>query len=405
MNLLMINPVHPATAHISAVRAWRFSQELSRLGHRVVLLTGPSPDGSTPSAEFDAHDWSAPYVLSCTTNTGSAANASLGEPLRKLGTAWNMLSSGGTQGDWVRCAVITIARRAESFKPDLVWCTFGKMEAVFAAQRIAARARCPWVLDIKDNWELYVPRGMRRLMAWRTRGWSAVTANAGFTADKARRWQRAQAEVVYSGVDGAFYEQSPAEHGAETAFRLNLVGSLYCPESLDTIVRGLRKWAEGLPDPTAAKTQLCYMGADGARFDSAVGAGLSRIEVRNAGYIDTQHMAALCRAAAVNAYIGHPGTFHHKLLELLACDRPILVVPSETTEEKSLARKAGGLLLEAADEDEVAGVIGRIFADWQATPVERKDGVEPSREFSWSTQAASLNTILQQVLTGSRGAK
>jgi len=145
------------------------------------------------------------------------------------------------------------------------------------------------------------------------------------------------------------------------------------------------------------------MGADGARFDSAVGAGLSRIEVRNAGYIDTQHMAALCRAAAVNAYIGHPGTFHHKLLELLACDRPILVVPSETTEEKSLARKAGCLLMEAADEGEVADVIKRIFADWQATPLERKGGGESRREFSWPNQAARLNTILQQVRTGARG--
>lgn len=401
----MINPVHPETAHISAVRAWRFSQGLASLGNRVVLLTGPSPDGSTPSAEFDAHDWSEPLVLSCATNARSAGIAPLRGPLRKLGTAWNMFRGGGMQGDWVRCAVNAVALRADSFAPDLVWCTFGKMEAVFAAKRIAERAACPWVLDIKDNWELYVPRGMRRLMAWRTRGWSAVTANAGFTAEKARKWQRAQAKVVYSGVDDAFYESLPEEHAVGAVFRVNLVGSLYFPGSLDAFLRGLRKWAEGGPASAAAKTQLCYMGADGARFDSAVEAGLPSIEVHNAGYVDTKQMAEFCRGAAVNAYIGHPGTFHHKVLELLACNRPLLVVPSEGPEEKILARRTGGLLLEAADEDEVAAAIARIFADRYATPIHRQDGGETSREFSWPNQAACLNTILQRVLTSSRGAK
>ena len=64
---------------------------------------------------------------------------------------------------------------------------------------------CPWVLDIKDNWELYVPSGLRRLMAWRTRGWAAVTANAEFTARKANIWQRSDAAIIYSGVDDVFF--------------------------------------------------------------------------------------------------------------------------------------------------------------------------------------------------------
>ena len=74
---------------------------------------------------------------------------------------------------------------ADAFQPDIVWTTFGSLEAVLVAKRAAARRRCPWVLDIKDNPEVFIPAGLRKVMAWRTRGCAALTANAQFTADVA----------------------------------------------------------------------------------------------------------------------------------------------------------------------------------------------------------------------------
>ena len=179
MNVLMVNPVHPSTPHISAVRAWRFAEELAHRGHRVILLTAHRADGDpTQSPTVATHDWHEPLVMSFAGINRKAPGFSLPRPLRRAATAVRMLRDGGRNGAWVRASVAGITPSLAAFKPDVVWCTFGAMEGVIAAKQIANVVGCPWVLDVKDNWELYVPRGMRRLMAWRVKGWSALTANA-----------------------------------------------------------------------------------------------------------------------------------------------------------------------------------------------------------------------------------
>jgi glycosyltransferase involved in cell wall biosynthesis len=328
-----------------------------------------------------------------------------GGPFSKLRTAWLLARHGGAQGGWATHALQAVADRHHRYVPDLVWCTFGKMEAIFAARRIAARSRCPWVLDIKDNWELYVPRGLRRVMVWRTRGWSAVTANAQFTADKVRKWQRAQAEVVYSGVDEAFYEREPGEQETISNFRVNLIGSLYFHEHLLTFLGGLQAWVNGLPQSQSVTVELCYMGSDGAKFDALVQSGLHGIERRNLGYVDTRRMAAHCQGGAVNAYIGHSGTFHHKLLELLACGRPLLVVPGEGREEKALAQRSGSTLLEAADADQVAAALAQLHERWQTPAANGGGDVAAAREYSWPNQALRLNRVFEAVVRTTRSAR
>ena len=199
MNVLMVNPVHPSTPHISAVRAWRFAEELAHRGHRVVLLTAHRADGGADQGPpTDNHDWHEPLVLSFAGVNRKVPSVSPPRPLRRAATAVRLFRDGGRNGAWVRASVAGVTRSHAGFKPDVVWCTFGTMEGVFAAKQIAKVTGCPWVLDVKDNWELYVPRGMRRLMAWRIKGWSAITANAESTAYVAAKWHDASPAVIYS---------------------------------------------------------------------------------------------------------------------------------------------------------------------------------------------------------------
>ena len=134
MNILMINPVHPSVPHISGVRAWRFSQELAKRGHRVVLLTARH-EGQTgdDTSIVDTGDWREPVVLAC----GAAAREeSAVQPMKglpgRLATAMRMLRHGGRGGAWVQEAVRTALRSRSAFEPNVVWCTFGMLESVFA---------------------------------------------------------------------------------------------------------------------------------------------------------------------------------------------------------------------------------------------------------------------------------
>lgn len=400
MNILMINPVHPRTPHISAVRAWRFAQELASLGHRVVLLTAPLTDEPQEQiTDFERHNWKTAFVLPCVSEAVGVPKALGWAVFRKLATAVRMLWEGGWQGGWVRRSVAVAGRFGAAFEPDVVWCTYGKMESVFAARRIAALAGCPWVLDIKDNWELYVPRGLRRLMVWRTRGWAAVTANAEFTADKARQWQHAVPTVIYSGVDDAFYERPTAAVSSTTGFRINLVGSLYHRGYLRGFLIGLRRWAETVVKTASSTIELCYMGADSTMLDEELKLYPAGVPVRRFGYVDVGEMAVKCQQGAVNVYIAHSGTFHHKLLELLACGRPLLAVPQEDGESRSLARQAGGQLLEAADEAEVEAGLARIYHDWTNNFADSVASGVPVHHYSWRNQALRLEAVLKEVIS------
>jgi glycosyltransferase involved in cell wall biosynthesis len=399
MNILMVNPVHPATPHISGVRAWRFAKELAASGHRVALLTAPlAGQVATAALRIEGHDWRTPLVLECCHDATAGEVRALPTLLRKVMTAWRLLRHGGEMMGWASSAVATAQRLRECFAPEVVWCTFGKLEAVVVARRIARQARCPWVLDIKDNWELYVPAGMRRLMAWRTRGWHAVTANAQFTADKARLWQGTEATVVYSGVDEAFYFRDAEPANPADIFRINLIGGIYFRDALEILVEGLETWASGVRHAAPASLTLHYLGGDGARFDEAVRGRLHAFTVVNEGYRDIGVMAQACRSAALNVYVAHSGTFHHKLLELLSCGRPVMAIPEESDESRWLAARDGGVLIEAADARQIAAGLQQVCHSWRQNAGARGCAPAADRRYSWQSQARELERVLERVV-------
>ena len=395
MNILMINPVHPQTAHISAVRAWQFAQGLAGLGHRVVLLTGTSPTGGQQAGnDLAAHDWSKPRVLAV--DAGKQGKTRLPFPLNKVRTVWRMVIGGGAQGRWVHNGVQTVRENASQFRPDVVWCTFGMMEAVFAARRAAKAFGCPWVLDIKDNWELYVPPGLRRLMVRRTRGWAAVTANAEFTARKARIWQCSDAEAIYSGVDDVFFA-SLVRRGTVEECAITFVGSLYFPEHLAVLLEGIGRWHANLTEGEKGKVVVRYLGGDVAMFATAVRECIPHVRTEARGYVPTEELAACCRGSKVNMYVAHQGGFHHKLLELLACGRPMLVYPGESEESRRLVLEGGGELLEPVSAVQVAEMLAEVF--FRESQTSHAPAAETSlRRYAWENQSKALEKVLLKVV-------
>ena len=394
MDILMVNPVHPATPHISAARVWRFARELSTFGHRVVLLTKPLQPGQAPGPALPvAHDWSLPFVLEC---AGEAPTVPVGGRLRsKIRTAVGLLRHGGSDGKWhdeaSRQGLALVA--AGEFRPEVVWATFGKGEALFVARKIATTLGCPWVMDIKDNWELYVPAGLRRLMAWRVRGWSKATANAQLTAACVHNWHAGGAEVVYSGVDDAFLVP-PVAGDTLRRFVLNLVGSVYSQQILERFLRATGKWMDSLDARERSQVSLYYYGADVGMVAEVAAEVVPEVGLQAHGYTSIDQFGAACVAASVNAYLSFSMGFHHKLLELLAAGRPIIAMPAETRESMALVAQYGTPFHIAADEDELVRHLDSLYRQHLANePFAHR--VEGRDRHSWPNQARQLESILK----------
>ena len=395
MDILMVNPVHPATPHISAVRAWRFAQELSALGHRVVLLTRPLlPDGATRMPELATHDWAGPFVLECAGVPATGSTRVGGRLRSKLRTAVGLLRHGGDDGQWhdeaLRRILDLVATGA--FRPDVAWATFGKGEALFVARKAAQCIGCPWVMDIKDNWELYVPAGLRRLLAWRVRGWSKLIANARLTAGYAERWHSEGAEIVYSGVDQEFFQsvkRLPQKH----QFVINLIGSTYSRNLLERFFTGIIKWHSALSHELRCRVTVNYFGADSILVQAVGSSNPGNLDLKCHGYIDTSELASFCVDASVNTYISFSKGFHHKILELLAAGRPIVAFPSEHGESMGLATMYGTSIHVAANEEDLARCLDGHFRQYIANdrPQPRIEGLD---RHSWSNQARQLESIL-----------
>lgn len=396
MNVLLVNPSHPAVKHISGVRAWRFASELAARGHRVILLTAAGPDGSlTAGADLREHDWAVPYVL-VPAQLAEATSRLRPALLRRVETGLRMVTSGGYQGAWSNVAVATMRNIGGAFRPNVIWATYGKMEAVLLAKRLARHFQAPWVLDLKDNWELYVPKGLRRLMAWRTRGWARLTANGELTADQGAKWQRMRPSLIYSGVDNVFLQRHPAPANLGGCVALNLIGGLYFDRPLEVLMQGIARWAVARP-AGALPIHVHYFGVDSARFLSAAPHLTDRVEYSAAGYVDSTTLSAACQHALANAYIGHPGTFHHKTLELLAAGRPLLVCPGERDESRRLTAQVAGQLVEADTPEAIAQACQRLEAIWQ--PSSQPLPNPRCERFAWAAQTELLEKVLLDAAT------
>ena len=158
-----------------------------------------------------------------------------------------------------------------------------------------------------------------------------------------------------------------------------------------------------LGEEDKGKVRVQYLGGDERKFIKLAQQLAPGLETKVMGYLPVGHLAVHCQKAAVNAYIGYRSAFHHKLLELLACDRPVMVCPAESDESKRLARAAGAVLLEVQDARAVLLALKKIFSIRQSN--RNKDRSKRSlRGYGWPEQAAALERVLDSVLSNQRSA-
>lgn len=406
MRGIFIQYSHPDTPHVSSMRMRYFAEALARRGHRIVLLTRTPHDGlsmkspATVAAEIACYDWSRPYFLACApTRRGSLdliRDPQTPRWLRQVLIFWHYVFGEGLFSDFTDGSRPYWPVLAGQFQPDLAWGTFGSLDSWVIARGIARLANVPWVMDAKDGWEAFIHPLLRPLLARRFRDAAALTANSGYLSEQFARWFPQRAELIYSGVDEYWIQPSPPAPLKD--FRIMLVGGIYAEHNLAGFIRGLRAWLETLAPSERERVSVCYAGSDASKVEPAMAEleALCRTDIL--AYLPLAELAKLCQGAAVNAYLWSPKTFHHKLVELLCCQRPIISFPGERAESTELARQAGGSLNVCRDGRELEDTLMQI---WQGG-LQATGGQEPLQGLTWAAQADHLEIVFRRAIDEGR---
>lgn len=400
MRLLFINETHPATQHVAGMRLHYFAKALARRGHEVLHLTGAPPGVPRPGEEpicdqLAAHDWSRPFVLPVFPfEPGACPTKNLPPLLRRARTAWNFLRHGGPFPLWSGDAQRTAEGAISLFQPDLIWATFGNSSTLEAAQRIARKIGCPWVIDIKDNWQKFCPAGLRRITALRFRDAVGMTTNSRFhEAIALQSFPKMRRSVVHSGVADSFYAARARTAPANEDRLLLLVGGTYDAATLAAYIAVVDSWVKQLPTAERKRFHFRYLGSDDAAVQSAIDkTGLADCSTIG-GYAPLDSFAGLAAAAVCCSYLWAPNTFHHKLLELLVAARSVIVFPGEHNESRRFAEQAGTPFQVCASQ---ATLHKALSASWAKD--DRTSTATPAPAWRWDDFAVGLEQFFLDLL-------
>ncbi|MEM9204916.1 MAG: hypothetical protein AAGA88_01190 [Pseudomonadota bacterium] len=387
---------------VYGMRMTEFSRALAKRGHEVVLL---APRGATNQPDHHRSFKGAGTLRTVTLNRTPTLYKQVHQrfedhPIaQKAVTAASLLFLGGTDPGWTRA----ICKEAPSIlfdvKPDLIWATFGSLSTLSGAKSMAKAAKCPWVIDLKDNTELYIPRAVRGHVARQFSSAHAITSNSSFHGDIGSRWLKRGHTVVYSGVS----ERSPVrieEIIRNRSFQISLVGSVYCDQALNVFLKTLAVWVSNRSQFDRAKIRVRYCGNDFER----VRRHFARVQMpcswHATGNIQHDEFLRVCQSSAVNCYIWAPFTFHHKSLELVAIGQPVVSFRGEHPETLRLANEIGGTLISCPDEHTVTKTLDRVWTDWKShhqtfCSIDCKD-------LTWAVGAERLEALFDAVLAGER---
>ncbi|NQW00553.1 MAG: hypothetical protein HQ483_12695 [Rhodospirillales bacterium] len=408
MHAVFVNHCHPDMGHVCALRLRKFAEAMAARGHRIVLLTESLDAAETPIApdrlaeRLQGHDWNRPFYLAVQPLADGTLASLRGGAMNRWRRAWVVLSrylfEGGLYGGWEKAAAPYLPVLATAFRPDIVWASFGNTAVWNIGRAVASAAKCPWVADIKDNWRRFIPRGLRRLLAVRYRDAAAMTTFSRGQALEAGDWFAARKSVIYSGFDEADIGPADAPAKPDGAFEILITGSLYGAREFQVFTDALTNWmtAQKRTQPDL-HLRLIYAGNDHLRAEPALRplAALCSLDIRP--FMALAELLAAQRRADLNVYIRWPGPFifHHKTVELLSAEKPILCYPPENDEACQMVAGVGGVLYSCATQQQIEAALSQAFAD-RASPAEWDRAALTA--YSWQGQAA----VLEEVLEGAR---
>ena len=404
MRAVFINHCHPDMPHICALRMRKFAHAFATMGHQVVLLTeslGDKPgsvSAENVSEEFDQHDWSKPYYLSIKPipdqTLANIRVGKLGWINRKAVIAWRYVFENGLYGDWRNGAAPYLEPLSNTFQPDIIWASFGNTSVWNIAQDLSKRAGCPWVADIKDNWQNFIPIGLRKLIASRFKSAAHMTSFSESHLAEANQWFMQNKTAIYSGFDDAVLRAKDVSKNK--VYEVLLTGSIYDEEDFQAFINGLAQWLENRAQKNPVR--FIYAGNDHQRVRNGMQklSGLCDIEIKD--FMKIEDLLVAQRRADINTYIRLLSRFHfhHKAIELMAAKKPILCFPTEVDETIEIIKRTSCVLYSCGS---VADVVQGFEAAYR-NQVKQKNNSNLT-EYSWQGQAKILEKILEDAKVSS----
>tara|TARA_R110002110_G_scaffold56163_10_gene159877 strand:+ start:197 stop:1399 length:1203 start_codon:yes stop_codon:yes gene_type:complete len=397
MRAIFVNHCHPDEPHICAVRLREFARVMAGRGHQIILLTetlsddDPGITSEVLAARLASHEWSQPFSLDIAPfghrMLSQARRGKLLKAVRRALLSIYYLRYGGVHRDWQEGALRCLPVLAKNFRPDVVWATFGNATSWQIARDISRTCGCPWVADLKDHWQSFIPAVLRRHLASRYGNAAAFTAFSDDHVATIGEWFRRPASVVYSGIDPALYPAS-----VSPTQTITLTGAVYERADLMVLMEGIEAAVTEMEATDRQTVRFCYAGHDADVVREQV-AGLEKlitVDIR-----EQQPLGAwleVLSGAAINCYVKSSRTFHHKIFDLAGAGRPVLTVPRETDEAYRIAALAGVTLAGAETAEEIAALVkASLLSDDPGLPVDRA-------ALSWERRAETLDEILQSVV-------
>ena len=312
---------------------------------------------------------------------------------RRFRIAAEFAIRGHVYGDWIDGGSDALQLIASQYRPDVVWTIFGNMGCWAMGRALAKQSNCPWVGDVKDSWERFIPPGFRGLTAWRFSDAAALTTLSIEHAKQTRHFSQSEITVVRSGIE---QERPRATAAAQSARTIVLSGSLYAPDRVREFVSALCQWQSATKPSTPVR--LVYAGSDTDLFKAAVPdpAELS-VEIHIEGPLAPDELMSLQSSAWANGYISNaPNLFHHKLLELLIRNRPVIAYPGETRESEEISRDFGATLCVCRHQADLSNAFEKCLGIEE--PVFETPNPIAVKQMSIEAQAAQLLSVLQRAV-------
>ena len=413
MNILIFNYSHPDLPHISAKRMSYFARHLAGRGHKVVLVTRTLDAEVTPTksgqshADPQYHDWTKPYILAVApkSSTYLELSRSARTPAflrRGILLFLYLFKQGRSSMDWSDQVVAQFARLDEFFKPDITWGTFGTIDTLWLAKKAANYFTVPYVIDIKDSWRYFIPK-FRKKLAAQFNDTAGITINSSFQEENSLPWfkKAANHQVIYSGLDNAVVQQllTAQSYAPVTisACRIVIVGSIYSDERFLDLIRAIDLWARKAVLTSTQPVTLTYAGADAVRVRQLIKSIALSVDCIVHDFLPYHDLFNLYRQAHILSYIYSERTFHHKLIELLAFNKPILTYPGESQESITLASENKGELHVCTTSNELVFTLDNISSKRnQLRPLVNQAIID---KFQWESLSKEVEHYFSTIIT------
>ena len=313
---------------------------------------------------------------------------------------------------WARGATRMALRVHAVDRVAAVYSSSPPISGHLAAERVARRARLPWIADFRDPWignafarplnplhRRIQQRLERRIVEGADR---VVVSTAGMRQQFADRYPGRADRVVHipNGYDPLDLQVPAAERADDGTFRLTYAGSLHAMSELDLFLDGLELLLKRRPE-VRERLRVDFVGWFSAANQTIAERRFPALQpvVRQVGFVPRDRAIALQRASDAGLLIisgtGNRGVVAtSKIYEYLGLDLPVLAVVPPGEVRQILGGLEWGVVADPTPEAVARGLEEIIALPSPARPA------DPEGRYERRNLSAKLAGLLDEVTEG-----